>query len=228
MTELNYLYFGKRDGFYYLEIADLSKQRDDRLRELFDEKFETIYYNNSTESKRSTNKIHHAKFWKDYSSALNASSYIKNTILKKLERNEFIHSIPDDVDLKSFNYLRNLKMKKEESNYEKLWSEHRKKYKCISAYEKVNSPSLWIPCDVCGLIPLVWSYNNGNSTACGCGVDDYNHFSISAESVMSYIKRNNGSVVGYSSDALRFNWNHWVKWKIDNFKREKEKYPDIW
>jgi hypothetical protein len=84
------------------------------------------------------------------------------------------------------------------------------KYKCISAYEIPGNVNGWKRCPTCNLVPLVWSFNNGNSTACGCGDNEYNHFSIHSESIMSYVKRNKGVIMEYDSDKLRKNWNHWV------------------
>jgi hypothetical protein len=88
-----------------------------------------------------------------------------------------------------------------------------RKYNCIDAYYNVKNPMKWEFCPNCGLIPKIWEFNNGNSTACGCGKNQYDHPSIHAESIMSYIKRsyNRTSVEGYDNDALRKNWNHWCK-----------------
>lgn len=64
-----------------------------------------------------------------------------------------------------------------------------KEYKCINTYEKPENPMEWLPCPRCGLRPLVWEFDNGRSTACGCGTDGYCHWSVRAESIMSVIKR---------------------------------------
>lgn len=85
------------------------------------------------------------------------------------------------------------------------------KYKCISAYKITDNIDKWNNCVNCGLKPLTWTFNNGASTACGCGENEYNHFSIYTESIMSHVTRNNGSALDYDSDKLRKNWNHWVK-----------------
>lgn len=86
-------------------------------------------------------------------------------------------------------------------------------YNCIDAYKKVPNPQKWDICPKCGLIPKVWEFNNGSSTACGCGRNQYDHFSIHAESILSYILRSETgtSALGYDNDALRKNWNHWCK-----------------
>ena len=35
------------------------------------------------------------------------------------------------------------------------------KYKCISSYKIPKKPELWSNCPNCGLIPLVWEFDNG-------------------------------------------------------------------
>ena len=85
------------------------------------------------------------------------------------------------------------------------------KYKCISAYKIPINTDKWLACPNCSLKPLVWEFNNGRSTACGCGESEYNHFSIWSESIMSNVTRNAGSAKWYDSDKLRKNWNHWVE-----------------
>jgi hypothetical protein len=82
-------------------------------------------------------------------------------------------------------------------------------YLCIDAYKNIEDPENWENCPNCGLKPKVWSFDNGRSTACGCGESIYNHFSIHAESIMSIVERNNGSCEEYKFDALRKNWNEW-------------------
>lgn len=86
-------------------------------------------------------------------------------------------------------------------------------YKCIDAYEKPENPMEWLPCPRCGLRPLVWEFDNGRATACGCGTDCYSHWSVQAESIMSVIKRsdNGKSAEAYDIDELKNNWNHWVR-----------------
>jgi hypothetical protein len=82
-------------------------------------------------------------------------------------------------------------------------------YKCIDAYKEVEKPKEWEKCKECGLIPLVWEFDNGRSTACGCGKDMYSHFSVGAKSIMSVIKEsyNGKSAEKYDGDELRKNWN---------------------
>lgn len=85
------------------------------------------------------------------------------------------------------------------------------KYKCISAYKIPDSPEEWLNCPNCNLKPLVWEFNNGRSTGCGCGENEYKHFSIHSESIMSWVTRHGGSTLNYDSYKLRKNWNHWVE-----------------
>lgn len=85
------------------------------------------------------------------------------------------------------------------------------KYKAISAYKIPDKPDEWLDCPNCHLKPLVWEFNNGRSTACGCGENEYKSFSIWSESIMSHVKRHDGSALDYNSSKLMINWNHWVK-----------------
>ncbi len=84
------------------------------------------------------------------------------------------------------------------------------KYKCISAYKIPDKPEDWLDCPNCGLKPLVWEFNNGRSTGCGCGKNEYDHFSIVSESIMSHVTRHGGSALNYNSNKLMINWNWWV------------------
>ena len=81
----------------------------------------------------------------------------------------------------------------------------------IDAYEQPHDGSgNWELCPHCGIKPEIWSFNNGRSTACGCWNDEYDRFSIHAESVISVHNRTGGLGMNeYDSDALRKNWNHW-------------------
>lgn len=85
------------------------------------------------------------------------------------------------------------------------------KYKAISAYKIPNDVEEWLECPNCNLKPLTWEFNNGSSTACGCGENEYRHFSIHTESIMSYVTRNNGSALNYPNNGLKDNWNHWCE-----------------
>ena len=84
-------------------------------------------------------------------------------------------------------------------------------YMCTSAYKIPKDVNDWLLCPNCGLRPHTWEYDNGRSTACGCGENVYKHFSIYTESIMSYGKRSNFNFTGYNSNKLKENWNHWVE-----------------
>lgn len=217
------IYSGKRDKFYYLLSSDKVSMRDNKISALFDEPITEYYYT----PVGNTTQIFSAKFWKDKFSILRLSKSDYHII--EITSDDFIKLIPDDVENPEKSYYKvNLKLKRQELEYQKIWKEYRKKYKAIEAYKKVSDPHNWLPCPKCGLIPLVWEFNNGRSTACGCGENEYNHHSISAESIMSYVKRNNGSALGYNQIALRMNWNQWVQVGQDIFAQMKISNPDIW
>ena len=87
------------------------------------------------------------------------------------------------------------------------WSIHT----CIDSYKVPDDEDSWLNCPYCGLKPRVWVFDNGRSTACGCGHNMYRHFSIHAESIMSVHKRSGGTNISeYDSKDLKNNWNHWV------------------
>jgi len=84
-------------------------------------------------------------------------------------------------------------------------------HNCIDVFKKPEGGK-WINCPNCGLEPLVWEFDNGRKTACGCWRSKYFQHSVLAESILSVHKRTNGKQMNeYDSDALRKNWNHWCK-----------------
>lgn len=87
------------------------------------------------------------------------------------------------------------------------------RYKAIHAYKKVENVLQWEICPNRGLFPMVWVFDNGRSTACGCGENEYRHPSIYAESIRSVMEHsyNGQSAIAYDFDELRKNWNHWCK-----------------
>jgi hypothetical protein len=236
--EVNKAYFGKRDNFYCIVVNDIQTLRDYNISEILGEKSEIFYLGSKL-----TNDISMARFWKDKDSVkrfifYNVATEIKGAnissnkkekyLIKELNREEFLKIIPDEYEIKDYITIRNSKIKAEEKKYDKRWKILRRKYKATESYTKVNDPINWLPCKDCGLIPLVWEFDNGRRTACGCGKDDYNHHYIGAESIMSYIVRNSGSSLGFNNDELRINWNHWVKTGQDLFKKERKKNNKIW
>lgn len=93
-------------------------------------------------------------------------------------------------------------------------------YKCIDVYKKPENPMEWLPCPRCGLRPLVWEFDNGRFTACGCGTDCYSHWSVRAESIMSVIKRSD--IRQYVERCIRNtygndnNLERWIKVMVEN------------
>lgn len=79
-------------------------------------------------------------------------------------------------------------------------------YICTDDYKDAPEDEDWALCKDCGLRPKIWRYDNGRSTACGCGENQYKHKSISAESINSVFNRT-GITKEYDYDALRKNWN---------------------
>lgn len=231
---MNYLQ-PKRDRFYYLIVTDLQKQRDDKISMLFDEETHTQFLSEYTKHNFSTTpEIHLARFWKDEKATRRVmENFIKiesqkgNKVifnLQSMSRSEFLKTIPDLDEVPSYVYLKNKKFKETEKEYIEDLNEFRKSYKAIQSYQQVNKPYEWLNCPNCGLKPIIWEFNNGKSTACGCGENEYRHHSIQAESIMSYVTRNNGSALGYDSDALRKNWNHWCKTGEVLFTSSKERW----
>jgi hypothetical protein len=102
----------------------------------------------------------------------------------------------------------NLDTQKENSNVFDTGYPHHSIYFCCNFYKKTDET--WDKCPNCGLRPKKWTFDNGRSTGCGCGNNDYDHFSIFAESIMSVYKRT-GEIGKYDSDELRKNWNHWCR-----------------
>jgi len=101
---------------------------------------------------------------------------------------------------------------------------------CIDTFIKPNSDEgQWSNCPFCGLKPLIWEYDNGRSTACGCWTNQYDHFSIHAESVCSVYKRTGGKdMTEYKSGALRTNWNHWCKTGEILFEHASKRNDSRW
>lgn len=96
-------------------------------------------------------------------------------------------------------------------------------YYCIDAYKKPLNQDEWAYCPKCGLKPLVWVFDNGRFTGCGCGESEYKHFSIHAESVCSVLKRT-GGFSDYNDDELKDNWNNYCNngdvYNGDSLKKE--------
>jgi len=87
------------------------------------------------------------------------------------------------------------------------------KHLAIEAYQYPPNLDDWWTCPLCNLKPKVWEFDNGRRTACGCGKNEYDHFSIFAEDIMSVIRSSPSgtSAAAYDPDELRKNWNAWCQ-----------------
>lgn len=168
-------------------------------------------------------------------------NYLENNIYKsELYQNKTIHfdikTIKNDiigcipkypnfiVTLEKFPLDKLFKSELRQIKLDKVWG----KYICIDAYKIPENFYEWNFCPNCGLRPLTWEFNNGSSTACGCGESVYDHFSIVAESIMSYVSRNNGSALYYDHKQLKNNWNHWCETGEKLETNETLKSEDKW
>lgn len=72
----------------------------------------------------------------------------------------------------------------------------------------------WTPCPVCELPPRVWRFDNGQFTVCGCRSDwsDYACRHISAPSIMTYARQNNGNMTNWDRNSLRYSWDAWCRY----------------
>lgn len=102
-----------------------------------------------------------------------------------------------------------------------------KKYVAPGWYKTVEFPNDWKKCPKCGLKPIVWEYDNGRSTACGCGLSKYGHFSVHAESINHSVKAHDGSAAYYDVHELQNNWNSYCESGIvpdDNRKKSTNQH----
>ena len=82
-------------------------------------------------------------------------------------------------------------------------------YLCIDDYVEPRNKEDWKECPKCSLKPKVWLFNNGCSTACGCGENKYDHFSVRIESILSVYKRTGKTAEYKGEDGLKEKWNHY-------------------
>lgn len=234
-----YKLLGDRD-YYYVEITDKAKERNNIIDDILGEEKEENRFLMDRKTLLTTTDLKYAYFRQ------NVSYQIKNEIenmssistykLHHLSAKGFIKLMEGEVDSnngkggvndpKLVEYFRNIKKKNKEVKTQDKIKLLRENYNCIDSYISAKEPHNWLPCPNCDLIPLVWEFNNGRSTGCGCGESVYDHPSVHAESIMSHVKRNDGSVQTYNTYELRNNWNHWVETGEHLFTREK--YPDRW
>jgi len=229
MTRNQYELLSRRP-FYYIKVEGLATKRDNIILDLLDEDVVIKYY--SVNSYATTVDLLITRYWKSEKTARDfGRKYFKgeHTIMT-MKPKEFIDMFEKslkDVELtdeykENHIYQKNIRYLETEKQLQGKIKNNKHQYKCIDAYESVTNYDDWAICPNCKLKPLVWDFNNGSSTACGCGESIYNHFSIESESIMSYIKRNDGSALNYPHNALQNNWNHWVRTGEVLFDRKKE------
>lgn len=78
---------------------------------------------------------------------------------------------------------------------------------CIDAFKQPKDQDKWNACPKCGLKPLVWVFDNGEHTACGCWENRYKHFDVQADETIGDVVRRTGGFNGYDEDAHRRKWN---------------------
>lgn len=98
---------------------------------------------------------------------------------------------------------------------------------CIESYEKPRNNNNWLKCPRCKLKPLVWIFNNGASTACGCRNSMFDYFTVRSESIMSQYKRT-GFTKKCTEEELRKNWNFWVRTNQHVFKENQYSIDGRW
>lgn len=152
-----------------------------------------------------TDNIDEAKItpYNYYSFDDSVPSYTKKKRIKPREfRNIAKNNINDSVQelLKKELYIFNKEQKVKE-NY----------ITDSESFVAVDKPEEWLDCPNCNLKPIIWEFDNGRYTSCGCGEDRYKSFSIRAQSVCSYHKKY-GNTAKYNKDTndLMRNWNHYV------------------
>ena len=80
-------------------------------------------------------------------------------------------------------------------------------YDLISDYVFPENIEDWNLCPRCNSKPKQWVFDNGSHASCKCGNSKYDHLTVSVESIGSHVRKNNGSMEFYDSDALRKAWN---------------------
>jgi len=110
-----------------------------------------------------------------------------------------------------------------EKYHEALKYQYHNSYDLINAYVFPDNIDEWENCPVCNSKPKIWTFNNGRSTGCKCHNSKYDHFSISAESIISHHKRKKGNTSKYDVNELCKNWNYWCKTGKIKFKQNFKK-----
>jgi hypothetical protein len=216
----------RREVVYYVEIDTRKTLRNKTIAGIIGEQADVFFIG---AGKRvgdiETLDINRARFWKDKKSAEWAAKKFPDTIqtIKEMSLDDYVNNIdPGDGD--DYVSKRNQKNLRIEKKYLEEKAEFLKNYKCTGVYKPPTAWDEWLKCPNCKLQPLVWEFDNGSSTACGCGENNYNHFSIHSESVNSLSKH----ISTYTMNRLRDNWNHWVQTGVVLFDIKKERENGRW
>lgn len=86
--------------------------------------------------------------------------------------------------------------------YNGLYNINRDYPNCNDSFKSVRGDG-WLKCPHCDLLPKEWAFNNGWFTQCGCYINQYFYFCISATPLMH-------QTVPLNHHLLRDNWNDWV------------------
>ena len=195
----------KKREFHYIKLDDQYTRRESAISTILGEGVVDKFISNNRGE--ITIDLHMVRYWKDLISARRLR--MVNVIHEQISPSEFLKvmepHIDDDIDDPTF--IKNIRFYHKEIKIQERIKELRSNYKCFDAYEMPSDYMNWNECPVCGLRPMVWEYDNGRSTACGCGNGKYDHFRISAKSVGEYYS--NKWI--YDPDELRNNWNQFTK-----------------
>ena len=157
-------------------------------------------------------------------------------IFSKELKSVFNSKIDDELILNNIIDMITDKIKENIEKYTELYFYNNRNYrlslyKCSYFYKEVKNSDLWLECPKCRLKPLVHIADNFAYTGCGCGKDNYNNFSIRAESISSRYNRKN-NVAGDTEDELMTNWNYWCKTGENLFEIKREEFKkdniEIW
>lgn len=87
----------------------------------------------------------------------------------------------------------------------------------IDDYKPIPYHKGWKKCPKCKEIPRLWIFDNGKFAKCRCR-HRFEGAPVRSESILSFVKRNKGSLHGYDNNILRIKWNVWVMMGFDQSK----------
>lgn len=209
----NDYYLMKKNIFYYYESNSKAVERDIKISKILGTEHKKLFYG----KKRDVLDIRFASFVKV--SPPHKNGYKINSLkLSDFMKLDF-NIITDD-----YLFLRNKELFEKEKILKKKRDNIKSNYKATDSYTTIPYEDYfsWSNCSYCNLKPIINEFDNGRATACGCGKNEYDNISIRAESIMSYVTRNNGSALNYNINELRDNWNRWVEYDLDTYESKKK------